>query len=76
MGWLRSVALSILSLRRRWLGMLAGIAVWLAWMLFGLWATILLVVLAGIGFVVGRIFEERDAWKNIVDKLLSNRFGD
>lgn len=76
MNWLRSAITSILSLRRRWLGMLVGIVVWLAWMLFGLWATILLVVLAAVGYVVGRVFEENESWKKIVDKLLSDRFGD
>lgn len=76
MNWLRSAVVSILSLRRRWLGMLAGVVVWFIWMLFGLWATILLVVLAGLGFVVGRVLEEHESWKNIVDKLLSDRFGD
>jgi len=76
MNGLRTIVHAILSLKWRWLGLLVGVAVWMAWMLFGLWATLLLVILAGLGFTIGRIFEENQSWKNIVDKLLSDRFGE
>lgn len=64
------------NLRRRWQGLLIGCMLWLFWLIFGLWWSILLVVLAVIGFVIGRIFEEHQSWKDVLDKLLSERFGD
>lgn len=68
-------ALRYLSqVKRRWLGLAIGCVVWLLWMCFGFWAMILLIVLAGVGFVVGRILEENDSWRDVVDKLLSERF--
>lgn len=68
-------ALRYLSqVKRRWLGLAIGCLVWLLWMCFGFWAMILLIVLAGVGFVVGRILEENDSWRDVVDKLLSERF--
>ncbi|MCF8563595.1 DUF2273 domain-containing protein [Alicyclobacillus tolerans] len=66
----------ILSLKRRWLGLIVGCLLWLAWMLFGLWATVLLLVFAAVGYAVGRVLEEHQSWKDIVEKLLSEKFGD
>ncbi|MBX5436306.1 MAG: DUF2273 domain-containing protein [Alicyclobacillaceae bacterium] len=76
MSWLRSVLLQVLTMRRRWQGLLAGCAVWLLWMIVGFWATLLLFVLAAIGFVVGAVLETPGAWKAWVEKLLSQRFGE
>lgn len=76
MHWVQAAFLRLMTLRRRWQGLLAGCVLWLAWMLVGLWATFLLVLLAAIGYAVGRILEEHQSWKDIVEKLLSERFGD
>ena len=76
MNWVRTAIQFTLSLQRRWLGLWAGVILWLIWMLFGLWATLLLAVLATIGFVIGRVLEEHESWKEVVDKLLSDRYGD
>jgi uncharacterized membrane protein len=76
MNWMRLAVSHILSLKRRWQGLIAGILLWVAWMIFGFWATLLLFVLAGIGFALGRVSEEQKSWKDIVDKLLSERYGD
>ncbi|MDQ0188361.1 DUF2273 domain-containing protein [Alicyclobacillus cycloheptanicus] len=76
MKWLASFAARILQLRQRWLGLLAGCGVWLAWMIFGFWNTILLILLAGLGYAVGRITEARTSWKDIVEKLLSEHSSD
>jgi len=72
LSWLQWVV----NIRKRWLGMWAGVVIWLIWMIFGFWATILLVVLATIGFVIGRIFEANDSWKEIVQRLISERYND
>lgn len=76
MNWIRQWIMQIRGLRRRWLGLIIGCLAWLAWMLFGLWATIVLVVCGSVGFVVGRILEEHQSWKDVVDKLLTERFTD
>jgi hypothetical protein len=36
----------------------------------------LLLFLAAVGFAVGRVLEERQSWKDILNKLLSERFGE
>ena len=74
MAWLSSMLQSLFSLRLRWLGLIAGMIVWLIWMVFGFWATVLLVILGGLGFILGRVFEEHKSWRDIVDKLLSDRY--
>ncbi|MCL6547951.1 MAG: hypothetical protein K6T30_03475 [Alicyclobacillus sp.] len=81
MSWLRAAVVSLLSLRRRWQGLLAGCGVWLIWMVCGFWATLLLFVLAAAGFAVGLVLERNPSWtemswKEIVQKLLSGRFGE
>jgi uncharacterized membrane protein len=73
---LRAVYTWWTNLRRRWQGFILGCLLWLFWMIFGFWWTILLLVLAVIGFVVGRVLEEHQSWKDVLDKLLSERFGD
>lgn len=67
---------SLRSLRRRWLGLIAGSLLWLLFMVFGFWATILLFVLAAVGFIVGRVLEEHQSWKDIISKLIAERYGD
>ncbi|GMA52401.1 hypothetical protein GCM10025857_37580 [Alicyclobacillus contaminans] len=76
MAKLRQWALMLLGLRRRWLGCIAGCILWVFWMVFGLWSTLALLVLATAGFAVGRILEEHQSWKDVVDKLLADRFND
>jgi uncharacterized membrane protein len=76
MNWIRQSLLHILGLKRRWLGLIVGCLFWLAWMICGFWATILLLFLAAVGFAVGRVLEERQSWKDILNKLLSERFGE
>lgn len=72
LGWLQQ----LWHVRTRWLGMWAGVILWLVWMIFGFWATILLVILAVVGFVVGRVLEANESWKEIVQRLLSEHYGD
>lgn len=74
MNWFKEVILHVLTLKRRWLGLICGCLLWVLWMVFGFWATLLLFVLAAIGFVVGRIMEEHKSWKDILEKILSERF--
>jgi uncharacterized membrane protein len=76
MSWLRQWFVQIAGLKRRWLGLIVGCLFWLVWMLFGALATVMLIVCATIGFVVGRLFEEHQSWKEVVDKLLSERYTD
>lgn len=74
MNWIRQSLFHILGLRRRWLGLIVGCLFWLAWMLFGLWSTLFLLFLAGCGYALGRIMEERKSWKDVLSKLLSERY--
>ncbi|MCL6593121.1 MAG: DUF2273 domain-containing protein [Alicyclobacillus sp.] len=74
-GW-RDRLDKLLRLKRRWHGMMAGCLLWVVWMCFGFWATLGLLVLAGAGYAAGRVFEEHESWRDVVNKLLSERFGD
>lgn len=74
--FLRAVAEGLLILKRRWQGLIAGVILWLAWMIFGFWSTLLLLVLMVVGFFVGRVLEEKRDWREVVDKLLSDRYND
>jgi uncharacterized membrane protein len=65
-----------LGLRRRWQGVIAACLLWLAWLIVGLWWTLLLLVMVVIGYFVGRVLEEHQSWKDVIEKLLSERFGD
>jgi uncharacterized membrane protein len=76
MSWMRQWIEQIAGLKRRWLGLIVGCLFWLVWMLFGLLATVMLIVCASVGFFVGRLFEEHQSWKEVVDKLLAERFTD
>ncbi|GEO25785.1 hypothetical protein AAC03nite_15700 [Alicyclobacillus acidoterrestris] len=74
MNWLRHAFGWFIGLPRRYHGVMVGCLFWLFWMVFGFWRTLLLLVLAGVGYVVGRILEENQSWRAILDKLLSERF--
>jgi len=76
MNWLRQNLARLVQMRRRWLGLLIGCILWVFFMWFGFWTTLLLVILAAAGYAVGRIFEADQSWKTVVDKLLSERFTD
>ncbi len=71
---LRRALAAFLAWPRRYHGLLAGALLWGCWMLFGFWRTLLLAVLATVGYIVGRILEENQSWRALVDKLLSDRY--
>lgn len=74
--FLRTIFSGLGNLRRRWQGLIAGIVLWLAWMIFGFWSTLLLLVLMVVGYIVGRVLEEKRDWHQVMEKLLSSRFND
>lgn len=74
MEWLRDMLSVLVQMKRRWIGLIVGCLFWLIWMVFGFWATILFVVLGGLGFFLGRLSEEKQSWKDVVEKLLAERF--
>ncbi|MCL6444317.1 MAG: DUF2273 domain-containing protein [Alicyclobacillus sp.] len=76
MAWLQALVQRVATLKRRWHGLMAGCLLWLFWLIFGFWWTLLLVALGGLGYVAGRFLEERLSWKEVVDKLLSEHFRD
>ena len=74
--FVRTISVGFLNMKRRWQGVIAGVVLWLAWMIFGFWSTLLLLVLMVAGFFVGRVMEEKRDWKQVLDKLLADRFND
>lgn len=74
MNALRRVLLTFIGLPRRYHGLLIGCLFWLFWMICGFWRTLLLLVLAAVGYIVGRILEEHQSWRSLLEKLLSERF--
>lgn len=73
MNILRTWVYRLLSLRRRWLGVVVACVVWLVWMVFGFWSLVLLAILVAIGYGVGVATERGITWREIVRHLLSNR---
>lgn len=73
---LRGIYTWWLGLKRRWQGVIVACLLWLVWLIVGLWWTVLLFVLVVIGYFVGRVLEEHQSWKDVIEKLLSERFGD
>lgn len=73
---LRAAWLAITNLKRRWQGVIAGCVLWLMWMIFGFWSTLLLLVLGVVGFFIGRILEDRRDFRTVIEKLLSDRYHD
>jgi uncharacterized membrane protein len=71
MGFLRVWLLRILSLRSRWIGVLVACAVWLLWVIVGIWALVLLVVLVAIGYSIGWAVEHGVTWRDVLEKIMS-----
>lgn len=63
----------LLSLQKRWLGVVVAILVWLIWMLFGFWALILLIVLGVLGYTIGFALERGITLRDVLDKIVSRR---
>ena len=59
---------------RRYHGVAAGISFWILWMIFGFWRVLLLFVLAAIGYAGGRVWEENQSWRRILERLLTDRY--
>lgn len=74
MSWLRRALLVFVNLPRRYHGLMVGCAFWLFWMIFGFWRTLLLLVLGTVGYIVGRVLEANQSWREVLEKLLSERF--
>lgn len=74
MTWMRRALDTLLQMPRRYQGLLSGIILWILWMAFGFWRTLLLLVLAVIGYIVGRVLEENQSWRVLLDKLLRDRY--
>ncbi len=70
---LRAWLTRLLSLQKRWLGVVVAILVWLIWMVFGFWALILLLVLAAVGYIVGFAMERGITLRDVLTKILSRR---
>lgn len=70
----RRVCSEFIALPRRYHGLAVACGIWLLWMIVGFWRMLLLVVLAAIGYIVGRILEENQSWRRLLDKLLSDKF--
>jgi uncharacterized membrane protein len=73
-NWLKALIIQALGLKRRYIGLFCGCFLWILWIIFGFWATLLLFVLAAVGFIAGRVMEEHKNWKELVEKILSERF--
>lgn len=63
----------ILSLQKRWLGVVVAVLVWLIWMVFGFWALILLIVLGAVGYSIGFAMERGITLRDVLAKILSRR---
>ncbi|WP_245629577.1 DUF2273 domain-containing protein [Alicyclobacillus sendaiensis] len=58
---------------RRYQGVAAGILFWILWMIFGFWRALLLLVFAALGYAGGRVWEEDQSWRRILERLLTDR---
>ncbi|GMA55848.1 small integral membrane protein DUF2273 [Alicyclobacillus sacchari] len=74
MSALRRAIAAFLAWPRRYHGLLAGVVLWALWLLVGFWRTLLLAVLAATGYTIGRVLEENQSWRELLDKLLSDRY--
>ncbi len=70
---LRAWLTRLLSLQKRWLGVVVAVLVWLIWMVFGFWALILLLVLAAVGYIIGFAMERGITLRDVLTKILSRR---
>lgn len=76
MTWVRFVLVRLATLQGRWLGLIIACVLWLLWMVFGFWATLLLFIMAGLGFVIGWISETKGGWKQLFQQLIETRYRD
>jgi len=74
MNGLRRAWLWFRSCPRRYHGFAAGILFWILWMIFGFWRVLLLFVLAVVGYAGGRVWEENQSWRRILERLLTDRY--
>lgn len=66
--WL-AVLGSIQHMPKRYLGIVFGIMGWILIEIFGFFPTLLLAVLMVIGYALGRIFEGRANWQDVVERI-------
>lgn len=66
--WLASLK-TIGQLPKRYLGVMVGVLLWIFIEIFGFLPTLLLCVFTVIGYTLGRVFEDRDKWQEIVEKI-------
>ncbi|SIS63053.1 DUF2273 domain-containing protein [Alicyclobacillus vulcanalis] len=61
------------SLPHRYHGLAAAVLFWILWMIFGFWRVLLLAVLAAAGYALGRVWEEQQSWRRVLERLLTDR---
>ena len=60
----------LLSHRVRLLGILIGVVVGILWATVGFWRMLLVAVLTLAGFIIGMYLEDRDRFRQRIDKIL------
>ncbi|TCP52848.1 small integral membrane protein DUF2273 [Tumebacillus sp. BK434] len=72
--WLK--LLETLSGNKRLLGTVIGVLLGLFFLIFGLLKTIIFGFFVIGGFYVGKMIEEREDWRDVIDKIVPDKYRD
>lgn len=72
--WLK--LLETLSGNKKLLGTVIGVLFGLFFLIFGLLKTIIFGFFVVGGFYVGKMFDEREDWRDVIDKIVPDKYRD
>jgi uncharacterized membrane protein len=63
-----------LSRSKKLLGTVIGVLIGLLYLIFGLLKTIIFVFFVAAGFYVGKMLDEREDWRDVIDKIVPPKY--
>jgi uncharacterized membrane protein len=70
--WIR--VYQVLVANKRLLGALIGLLFGILYLIFGLAKTLVFVFFVLVGFLAGHFLDEREDWRDVIDKLLPPKY--
>jgi uncharacterized membrane protein len=59
---------------KRWLGVLVGTIFGLFYLIFGLLKTLVFSLFVFVGFYIGKMADDREDWRDVIDRILPQHF--
>jgi uncharacterized membrane protein len=59
---------------KRLLGIVIGVLFGILYLIFGLFKTIVFALIVCIGYLIGRFWDDREDWRDVIDRVLPPKF--